>query len=460
MHPHPSRTMCLVRIALLGGFLLTSTAPAVAAGADEHLRFGPILFGLAVLVSAAKAGGLLAERWGQPSVLGELLVGVIGGNLLPPFFGAAPLAFVRSEPTLGVLAEVGVLILLFDVGLEADLRALARVGGASLLVAVIGVTAPIGLGWGTAMWLLPDRSPLIHLFIGATLSATSVGITARVLKDLGVTQTPEGQIILGAAILDDILGLMVLAMVSGLVTAATAGGTEVSVLTIGGIFLRAVLFLGLTVALGHVLSNPLVRLVARTGHPEVMLVAGLGLCFTLAFIAEQVGLADIIGAFAAGLLLDPYGTGVRTREEDATLAELLHPLASLFVPLFFVLMGLQVQLGSLTSPPVFALGGILIACALLGKLACALGVLGRGVNRWAVAIGMVPRGEVGLIFAGIGTRLTLEGQPLLSPSLFSAVVLMVLVTTLVAPIGLRWAFRSRRQPGNSEPWGDPIVPPT
>jgi Kef-type K+ transport system membrane component KefB len=431
----------LVPIVLLGGLLLTSAVPATAASADQHFRFGPVLFGLAVLVAVAKGGGLLAERWGQPSVLGELLVGVIVSNLLPPFIGAEQIAFVRSDLTLRVLAEVGVLILLFDVGLEADLRALVRVGSASLLVAMIGVAVPMGLGWGAAMWLLPDRSSLVSLFIGATLSATSVGITARVLKDLDVTQTREGQIILGAAILDDVLGLMVLAVVSGLVTAAAAGGAEVSGLAIAGIFLRAVLFLGVTVALRHFFSNPLVRLVARTGHPEVMLVVGLGLCFTLAFVAERVGLADIIGAFAAGLLLDPYGTGVRTREEDATLAELLHPLASLFVPLFFVLMGLQVQLGSLASPTVFGFGGLLIVCALVGKLACALGVLGHGINRLAVAIGMIPRGEVGLIFAGIGTRLTLEGQPLLSPSLFSAVVLMVLVTTLAAPIGLRWVLK-------------------
>jgi Kef-type K+ transport system membrane component KefB len=376
----------LVPIVLLGGLLLTSAVPAMAASADGHFRFGPVLFGLAVLVAAAKGGGLLAERWGQPSVLGELLVGVIVGNLLPPFIAAEQIAFVRSDLTLRVLAEVGVLILLFDVGLEADLRALARVGGASLLVAMIGVAVPMGLGWGAAMWLLPDRSSLVSLFIGATLSATSVGITARVLKDLDVTQTREGQIILGAAILDDVLGLMVLAVVSGLVTAA-AGGAEVSGLAIAGIFLRAMLFLGVAVALGHFFSNPLVRLVARTGHPEVMLVVGLGLCFTLAFVAERVGLADIIGAFAAGLLLDPYGTGVRTREEDATLAELLHPLASLFVPLFFVLMGLQVQLGSLASPAVFGFGGLLIVCALVGKLACALGVLGHAINRPAVAAG-------------------------------------------------------------------------
>jgi Kef-type K+ transport system membrane component KefB len=143
-----------------------------------------------------------------------------------------------------------------------------------------------------------------------------------------------------------------------------------------------------------------------------------------------------------GATLSATSVGITARvPKDATLAELLHPLASLFVPLFFVLMGLQVQLGSLASPAVFGFGGLLIVCALVGKLACALGVLGHGINRLAVAIGMIPRGEVGLIFAGIGTRLTLEGQPLLSPSLFSAVVLMVLVTTLAAPIGLRWVLK-------------------
>jgi Kef-type K+ transport system membrane component KefB len=441
-----------MRFAWLGASLLAIAMPAAAAAtsADEHPRFGPILFGLAVLVISAKGGGLLAERWRQPPVLGELLVGVALANLLPPLFGGAGIEFVRAEPTLRVLAEVGVLLLLFDVGLEADLRALARVGRSSLLVAVLGVTVPLGLGWVAARWALPGSSAVVHLFIGATLSATSVGITARMLRDLGLTQSREGQIILGAAILDDILGLVVLAMVTSLATTAAEGGVGLSGLAIAGIFLRAVLFLGLTVALGHMLSNPIVRLVARTGHPEMMLVVGLGLCFTLAFAAELVGLADIIGAFAAGLLLDPYGTGVRTREEDATLTELLHPLSSFLVPLFFVLMGLKVELGSLANPTTLGFGGILLLCALAGKLACAFGVLEHGLNRLAVAIGMVPRGEVGLIFAGIGTRLTLEGQPLLSPSLFSAVVLMVLVTTLVAPVGLRWAFRSRQRHGDSE----------
>jgi Kef-type K+ transport system membrane component KefB len=432
-----------IGLALLGGLMLGAAAPAVAsaAGAEGHLRFGPVLFGLAVLVVSAKAGGLLAERWGQPSVLGELLAGIGLGNLLPLLGGTQEFALLHSDPTLLFLAEVGVLVLLFDVGLEADLRAFARVGVSSLLVAIIGVAIPIGLGWGAVALLLPDSPPIVRLFIGATLSATSVGITARVLKDLGVTQSREGQIILGAAILDDVLGLMVLAVVTGIAIGGTAAGAELSGLAIAWIFLRGLLFLGTAAVLGHFLSHPFLRLAARTGHPEVMLVLGLGLCFTLAYVAELIGLAGIIGAFAAGVLLDPYGTGVRTREEDATLAELLHPVSSLFVPLFFVLMGVQVDLKGLASFTVLSFGVILILCALAGKLACAVGPLERGTNRLAVGIGMIPRGEVGLIFAGVGARLTFEGQPLLSQSLFSAVVLMVFLTTLITPVGLRWAFK-------------------
>jgi len=420
---------------------------AFAAAADVQGRFGPILFGLAVLVVAAKVGGLLVQRLGQPPVLGELLVGIALGNFLPPLFGQSGIAFVRGEPTLLVLAEMGVLILLFDVGLEADLRALLGVGWSSFLVALLGIVVPILLGWGTAAWLMPDSPTLAHVFVGATLSATSVGITARVLKDLDVTQTREGQIILGAAVIDDVLGLVVLAVVSGTVAAAATGGPGLSTLAVGGILARAILFLGVTVGLGHLLSGPIVRLAARTGQHGMLLVFGLALCFTLAFAAELIGLAGIIGAFAAGLMLDPFGEGVRTRKEEATLSELMHPLSSLFVPLFFVLMGIQVHLGSFSSRNILALGVALILCALAGKLACALGVVSRGVNRLAVAIGMIPRGEVGLIFAGIGASLTLRGEPILSQGAFSAIVLMVLATTLVAPIGLRWAFRRGRESG-------------
>jgi Kef-type K+ transport system membrane component KefB len=362
------------------------------------------------------------------------------GRFGPVLFGQRGLAFFQAEPTLLVLAEMGVLILLFDVGLEADLRALLRVGWVSLAVALAGTLAPLLLGWGAAAWLMPDAPVLAHVFVGATLSATSVGITARVLKDLGVAHTRTGQIILSAAVIDDVLGLVVLAVVSGAATAA-AGGSGISLLGIGGIAARAALFLGVTVGLGHSLSGPIIRAAARTRQRGILLVFGLALCFSLAFAAELVGLADIIGAFAAGLMLDPYGEGIRTRTEEATLSELMYPLSSLFVPLFFVLMGIQVHLGSLLEPGVLAFGTALIVCALAGKLACAFVVGGDWAHRLAVGIGMVPRGEVGLIFAGIGSGLTRHGQPILSQGAFSAVVLMVLVSTLLAPVGLKWVFR-------------------
>lgn len=415
-----------------------------AAGAPS--RAGQILFGLAVLVVSAKCGGLVAERWGQPAVLGELLVGIGAGNLLPPLFGERGIAFVRGDPTLHVLAEIGVLVLLFDVGLEADLRALVRVGPSAALVAGIGVIIPFALGWGAARWLLPEAPSLSHSFVGATLTATSVGITVRVLKDLGSLQSREGQVILGAAVLDDILGLVVLAVMSGSVTAASTGTPGLSWVVIAGIILKAVVFLGVTVGLGHYLSGPIVRLAARTGQHGILLVFGLAICFALAFVAEQVGLAGIVGAFAAGLLLDPYGVGVRTRQEEATLSQLLHPLSNLFVPLFFVLMGIQVDVASLATRESISFGLVLVLVAVAGKLVCAVGVVERGINRLAVGIGMIPRGEVGLIFAGIGAALVLEGRPLLSQATFSALVLMVVVTTLLTPMGLRWALPGATPP--------------
>jgi len=421
-------------------------SPAWAATGSGGGRVGLTLFAVALLVTSATIGGLVVERWGQPAVLGELLVGIGVGNLLPLVVGAHGVDLVRADPTLRFLAEVGVLLLLFDVGLESDLRALIRVGPSALLVAVLGVVAPVALGWGVTAWLLPESPMLVHLFIGATLAATSVGITARVLRDLGAVQSREGQTILGAAVIDDVLGLVVLAVIAGAISAA-AGGPPLSAGGIALIVLWAVLFLAASAGIGHVLSGPLVRLLVRLGHPELLLVVGLSLCFTLAFVAEAIGLAAIVGAFAAGFVIDPYGEGVRTGEETATLNELLHPIAAVFVPLFFVLMGVQVDLASLAGPSSLWLGAALVVVAIAGKLACALGVVDRRVDRLTVAVGMIPRGEVGLIFAGIGTTLMLDGQPVLSEAVFAAVVVMVLVTTLVAPPCLRWCLRRPRGRG-------------
>ena len=429
--------------ALIAGALIGFPALADAASTGGHGGAATILFGLAILVLLAKIGGLAVQRFGQPSVLGELVLGVVLGNFLPPFLDATGIAAVRSNPTLVLLAQMGVLLLLFDVGLEVDLRAMVGVGGPAFAVALLGILAPFLLGWGAAAWLMPGHPVLAQIFVGATLSATSVGITARVLRDLGATRSREAQIILGAAVIDDILGLVVLAVVSSAATVAGSGGSDLSVLAVGGILLKAVAFLGITVGLGHRLSGPIVRLAERTGERGALLVIGLALCFSLSYLAELIGLADIIGAFAAGLMLDPFGQGIRTRQEEATLHDLMYPLSTVFVPLYFVLMGIQVNLGSLAGSGALLLGGALIVCALAGKLVAGLGAWGDGVNRLAVGIGMVPRGEVGLIFAGIGTSLTLQGQPLLSQGVFSAVVLMVLVTTLLTPPGLRWALRRR-----------------
>ena len=425
----------------LFAFLLIAPVPALALVGADHAAFGPILFSLGMLVVMAKFAGLLSERCGQPSVLGELLVGILLGNVASSLLTKAGFEFIRSDPTLQILAEMGVLILLFDVGLEVDLRAMVRVGASAILVGLFGVVAPLLLGWALAAWLLPDSPTLAHVFLGATLSATSVGITARVLKDLGKMQSHEAQIIVGAAVIDDILGLVVLAIVSAAVMGAASGGSGVSVVSVLGILARAVLFLGVTIGLGRYLTASLIRLASWTGQRGILLVFGLTLCFTLAFAAELVGLAGIIGAFAAGVMLDPYGEGVRTPEDQATLSELMHPLSTLFVPLFFVLIGMKVALGNIADPTILLLGTMLVVTAVAGKLLAALGVLKKGVNRLAVGIGMVPRGEVGLVFAGIGSSLSLKGEAVVSPGEFSAIVAMVLVTTLVAPGGLRWAFR-------------------
>jgi Kef-type K+ transport system membrane component KefB len=405
---------------------------------------GHVLFAVAALLLAAKLGGLVAERLRQPAVLGELVTGIALGNGLAWSFGAEGLSVVRDDPTLHVLSEIGVLILLFDVGLEADLRAFRRVGPSSLLVAVVGVAVPFALGWAVSVWLMPDRSSLVHVFVGASLTATSLGITARVLKDLGVAQSPEGQTILGAALVDDVLGLVVLAVVTGSVTAAATGGDGFAWIDVAAICAKAIVFLALAVGAGYFLSARLVRLVGATGQGGLILVVGLSLCFTLAFVAEQIGLAAIVGAFAAGLVLDPFGVGVRATRDEDTLNELLHPLSAVFVPLFFVLMGFQVDLASLADSTALAIGGVLVVVAVAGKLACALGVVSSGMNRLAIAIGMVPRGEVGLVFAGVGASLLLDERPLLDQALFSALVSMVVVTTLVTPPGLRWAFRRVR----------------
>jgi Kef-type K+ transport system membrane component KefB len=398
----------------------------------EHL-----LIALVVLLAGAKLGGALAERLGQPAVLGELLAGIAIGAL--PLVGIGQLSFIATNDVVDALADLGVILLLFEVGLSTRLADLMKVGVSAFLVATIGVVAPMILGYFVGAWLLPNASPYVHVFLGATLSATSVGITARVLQDMGKVKTSEGQIILGAAVIDDVMGLLVLAVMVGLLGGSTAStGVTAAIVTA-----KAVGFIVGALVLGRWLAPHLFRLTARLRGRGVVFTAALVTAFVLALAADVAGLAPIVGAFAAGLVLE----GVPFKEllpEGDSLENLLVPLSSFLVPIFFVRMGLRVNLAELAGGSVALAAGLTLA-AILGKQACALAVVNRGVDRLAVGLGMIPRGEVGLIFAGMGLDMKIQGVPVLGSGEFAAVVAMVMLTTVVTPPLLRWRL-SRVRP--------------
>lgn len=392
---------------------------------------------LAIILVAAQLGGDAASRLGQPAVLGELLVGVVLGNL--GHLGVDWLEAAKAHPSIDLLARLGVLLLLFEVGLESTVSQMLRVGLSAFLVATLGVIAPFALGWAVGAWLLPDASPYAHAFLGATLSATSVGITARVLKDLRRSDSQEARVILGAAVIDDVLGLVILAAVTGLIAAAGSGRTFSSWHVLLPL-LKAAAFLVGALFLGTLLSRPLFALASRLRARGVLLAVGLSFCFLLSWLASYIGLAAIVGAFAAGLLLEDTHYQEFVQRGERGLEELVHPISSFLAPVFFVLMGMHTDVPSLFRPDVLVLGGALIVAAILGKQACSLGVLGPGVDRLTVGIGMIPRGEVGLIFANIGLGLRLGGEPVIDAATFSAVVAMVIVTTMITPPALKWSF--------------------
>ncbi len=395
-----------------------------------------LLAALIALLVAAKLGGGLAERLRQPAVLGELLAGIALGAL--PLAGVGGLEYVAHDRVVEALAELGVILLLFEVGLSTRLADLVKVGWSAFLVAAIGVVVPMALGWVVGRWLLPGRHPYVPLFLGATLCATSVGITARVLRDMGRVQTSEGQIILGAAVIDDVMGLLVLAVMVGLV----GGGRGSTGTVLAAVTAKAVGFVVGALLAGRWIAPRLFRAASRLRGRGVVFTFALVVCFGLAWIAHAVGLAPIVGAFAAGLVLEGAGLDALLPEGDR-LESLLVPVSTLLVPLFFVRMGLQVDL------PALARGSLLLALALtavavVGKQACALAVVTRGADRLTVGLGMIPRGEVGLIFAGMGLQLTVGGRAILGPGEFAAVVAMVMLTTVLTPPLLKW--RLGREP--------------
>jgi len=402
----------------------------------------PVVLGLAVLLLSAKLGGEIATRLKQPAVLGELLAGILLGNL--PFGGVQTFEALAHNEALEIIGGLGALILLFEVGLESTVQQMLKVGLTSVLVAVLGVALPFAFGWGVGAWLLPEASPYVHAFLGATLTATSVGITARVLKDLGASRTQEARIILGAAVIDDVLGLIILGVVSGAITTAEQGA-PFSVMAVVSITVAAAVFLVGSLVIGVFAAPRLYAVASLLQVRGVLVTLSLSLCFLMAWVASLIGLAPIVGAFAAGLVLEDVHFKDFVGRGERTLEDLIRPISDVLVPVFFVLMGLRTDLGAFLSPGALELAAVLIVVAIIGKQACALGVTIPGANRLAVGIGMIPRGEVGLIFAGVGAGIVLDGQPLIGPSTFAAVVLMVIVTTLVTPPALKWSLARVRE---------------
>ncbi|MEX1997343.1 MAG: cation:proton antiporter [Candidatus Andersenbacteria bacterium] len=452
-----SRVGALTYLGLICIVLTLAAAYAASHSPDQGHHTAVTFLWIAIILLVAKFSSLI-ERFGQPAVLGELLAGVVLGNLA--LVGLTMFEPIRHDSIIVFLAELGVVILLFQIGLESNIKTLRSVGWRAFLVAMVGVIGPFILGtYLVGPWLLPGLSANTYLFLGAALTATSVGITARVFRDLGKLQTPEAQIVLGAAVIDDVMGLIILAVVSAIVTLGA-----VSLGTISLIAGKAILFLVGAIVVGQLLAPRLGRLFSRihTGAGmKFTLAISFGLIF--AWLAGVIGLAPIVGAFAAGLVLDPLHfrhfkgpriiDEVRQTMDGITLDnkqnilqvveshahrhidELIEPLGHFLVPIFFVVTGMAVKLDTLLNPTIlFVALGITVA-AFIGKLAAGL-VAGGKVRKSIVGWGMVPRGEVGLIFAAMGSTLGV-----ISDAVYSVIVIMVIITTLLTPIILTTMIR-------------------
>ncbi|MBE9560052.1 MAG: cation:proton antiporter [Proteobacteria bacterium] len=451
--------------------LLPSVAAAVIFHTSHNDPIAPVILGVTGILFIALLGRFSARKMGLPSVLGELLVGIVLGNLAYYFQfdlimvlrqGSAifdvtgsllqgeslelaclkavgercalPVLDILRGPhgneilqvahTVDVFSRYGVIFLLFLVGLDTSIGEMRKVGPDSSRVAIIGVVLPFLLGWLASTLLIEDVEFHTSLFLGATLAATSVGISAMVLQEMNMEQTDLARIILGAAVFDDVLGLLMLAIVSGIVVTGS-----VDLINIAIIVVMATLFLVAAINLGPFFVRWIVRLFRHLDLVEAKMFVSYLFVMILAWLANLSGLATIIGAFTAGLILQDtyFEEWDRGSKYPTTIKDLIMPLEVIMVPIFFVLMGIQVKLETFLQPDIMMLAAGLLAAAIVGKIVSGLGAFGVK-NRWAIGLGMMPRGEVGLIFAAMGKSLGV-----LDDALFSAVVLMVIVTTLLSP---------------------------
>jgi len=388
----------------------------------------PVLLGLITIILFSKIGAIIAHRLSLPEVLGELVAGIFIGNLV--LLNCTVFEFIRHDHVIQVLSSLGVIILLFEIGLETKLTEMMAVGLKSFLVAVVGVVVPASLGYVASSILMPDLSQVSKFFMAAIMTATSVGISARVFKDLKFTQAPEARIVLGAAVIDDILGLILLAIASGIAQCSSQGTdcTSISPWEIFKISGVAIGFVTLAVALGAVFAKRTIMLLSVFRVPGFMLNLALVLCFIGAYLANQAGLATIVGAFAVGLVLEEVHFKVFKSEREVE--DYIRPISLFLVPIFFVLTGMNVDLAVFADPNILFTALIISFLAVAGKLVSGWSFRSTKtpVNRWLIGVGMIPRGEVGLIFATVGKSLGVVDD-----RLYAITVIMVVLTSLVAP---------------------------
>ncbi len=492
MHEILSRLRGLLLTIVLISTLILSFAKGDPGGllhlASGGSEFSSVYLFLFFIISGAVAGRFVARKLKQPEVLGELLFGVIIGAVLfqlnfPEMIllrhqqetqeatkmmvkegislkealeSISTIDEREKETLIGIAGDerfsqydltiksillfsnLGVLILLFLVGLESSIEEMMRVGGPSMSTAVTGVVVPSLLGTGISYLLLPEKGMSLHLFIGAALSATSIGITARVFRDLNKVHLPESKIVLGAAVIDDVLGLILLAVVTGIVKQGSIDALSVAV-----IFGKSVLFLGITLYVGSKFLRQQVKVAAIIDNRNLRLLFPFALLILLAWISEAVGLSGIVGAFAAGLIVKEEYFNEALKDKERSVKQVIEPVESIFAPVFFVLMGIQVDISAFANTTVLGLALLLTIAAIFGKLVS--GVFTKGLDRKVIGIGMIPRGEVGLIFAGIGKSIgVLDGN------MFSTVVIIVILTTLITPPALKWAFDGYDSRNNSK----------
>jgi Kef-type K+ transport system membrane component KefB len=448
-------TFLLVTCIVAAVFL---TFESFALQKHDGIDFPQTILWIAVLLLFARIGGFI-KRWGQPRLIGEVIMGIILGNLI--LFGIPWFEGIQENEIITFLAEFGVVLLLFQAGLESNLEGMRKTGFRAILVACAGAVFPFILGaFVAAPLLLPNEPFTTHLFIGAALTATSVGIAATLFKQYGRIQSKEAQIVLGAAVMDDVLGMVLLPVLMAMVTASA-----ITAWLIGSMALQAIVFLFGSVILGRIAAPHISRFFSLIDSGSGMkFTIAISTCLIFASLAGQIGIAPIIGAFAAGLFLDPvHFNTFRTRKtqrelnalaeklspedrdmvkatihhyEDHEVEDLIDPLARLMVPLFFITIGMAVDIPLLLNPVTILIALTILAVAVIARMAAAL-FAGKDANRALVGVSLIPNGEVGLVYAALGRELGVVNN-----EVFAIIITVMVLSTILAPLVLNWMLKN------------------